>query len=199
MPFEGDIADFTRIPFPIVETPAQRVIRQARELIADRRRWVRTWQSGEAFCILGALRHAHHGNAWTPGTGGAQDYVLRVLRRRGYTGITTFNDNHASHVDAVAVLDLAYELAGKPSGAKLDTSRIPRKGVRVARDLLTGEPLPPPQVFYATPRRLSVAEIVESLAGARAMETPPPRPRAFAGALDLPLLRMLSGVVRGAL
>jgi hypothetical protein len=196
MPFEGDVADFTIAP-PVIETPAQRTIRKAREMLDERARWTRTWQDGEAFCILGALRHAHHGDAHQPGTGGAQDYVMRVLRRRGYTGITTFNDHHAAHVQVLAVLDAAYELAGKPKGFKLDLKRVPPKGWRGARDLLTGEPLPPP--VHCSSLRPTVAEVIEHVIPAQRADWAnrfpdkvarpvSPRQRALNRAIDAQLL-----------
>ena len=196
MPFEGDVADFTKIAPPVIETPAQRTIRQAREMISDRKRWTQTWQSGEAFCILGALRYVHHGDAHQPGTGGAQDYVIRVLRRRGYTGITTFNDHHASHRQMLAVLDAAYELAGKPKGTKLDLKAIAPKGWRGARDLLTREPLPAP--FHYSSLRPTVGEVIEHVIPAqragweerfpdRFAREAPPRWPAVNRAIDLSL------------
>ena len=169
MPFEGDIGDYTVRP---VETPVQSVIRRARELISERAGWSsHNYREGDAFCILGALRVAHHDNAWRPGTGGAQDYVMRVLRRRGYTGITTFNDHHASHADALAVLDAAYEAAGKPKGAKLDLSGIS----------WANEP-PPPAVAPPSPQAGPLSQ----------------RLRALGGAIDRALRAVLSRVVRRA-
>lgn len=157
MPFEGDIADFVRIAPPVIETPDQRTIRRARELIAAPGTWAKNWRVGEAYCILGALRQAHHGSAWTPGTGGAQNHVMRVLRRYGYTGITTFNDRYATQEQALIVLDAAYEVAGKAPRAKIDIPGVPNKAMAdLLRgrpkaggiDLLTGKPLPPPVRLY---------------------------------------------------
>jgi hypothetical protein len=161
MPFEGDIAEFAKFTSPPVETQVQSIIRRARALIADESRWTRNFQIGNSFCILGALRKAHHGDAWAPGTGGAQDVVMRVLRRRGYTGITSFNDRHASHAEVLAVLDAAYQAAGKPKRAQLDLSEISRKWVAPRR-----EPLPAPPVCDPRP---TVAEMIARI---RAMQLP---------------------------
>jgi hypothetical protein len=193
MPFEGDITQFKISP-PVVETPAQRTIRQARELIARPDRWARNWESGEARCILGALRHVHNGNAHKPGTGGAQDYVMRVLRRRGYTGITTFNDNHAAHEHVLAVLDAAYDMAGKPEGAKVDLSAIPRKAEN------TRPPTMLKPQFIVMKSRPTVGDAVEHIAATRFASFPDrafPTPRkhpldlAFLVAAKFALRRMI--------
>jgi len=166
MPFEGDVADYRRGTPAAAETSEQSVIRKARELISRRSFWSsRNYREGDAFCILGALRVAHHGDAWRPGTGGAQEHVMRVLRRRGYTGITTFNDQHASHGEILAVLDAAYDAAGKPKWCKLDLSRISPKGA--ARHFLTREPQPAPMFGALQP---SLAEIIERVSAAYAPE-----------------------------
>jgi hypothetical protein len=222
MPFEGDIADYATITFPVIETPQQSVIRRAREMLADPRAWSsRTFREGDSFCILGALREAHHGNALRPGTGGAQDYVMRIVRRRGYSGITTFNDSYASHADVLTALDLAYELAGKPKGAKFDASRLRRKPMpcadymlgtgtyagRFGRDALTGGPLPPP--LRLGDLRPSVAEMVERIrvANAAAQKHAAPmslRPAPLGGlqslarAVEPALLAAAGFVLRGA-
>ncbi len=190
MPFEGDVADFTLSP-PVVETPEQRTIRKAREMLSSPGRWARTWQSGEAFCILGALRYAHNGDAHTPGTGGAQTYVMRVLRRFGYTGITTFNDKHASHAQVLIVLDAAYHLAGKQKWAKLDVSlpRASRVRAHFGKDLMTREPLPPP--FHHSSLRPSVADVIEHVIPAQRAEWEerfPDRVLPRVHAIDAPLL-----------
>jgi len=162
MPFEGDVADHKRAAPAATETSEQSVIRKARELISRRSFWSsRNYREGDAFCILGALRVAHHGDAWQAGTGGAQEHVMRVLRRRGYTGITTFNDQHASHGEILAVLDAAYDAAGKPRWAKLDLSRISPKGA--ARHFLTRDPMP-------APMQPSLAEMIDRISAAYAAE-----------------------------
>jgi hypothetical protein len=185
MPFEGDVADFTKVAIP-VETPEQSIIRRAREMLADREHWIRNWQSGDAFCILGALRHAHHGSAWTPGTGGAQDYVMRVLKRFGYTGITTFNDRHATHTQVLIVLDAAYDLAAKPRRAKLDRPQVSRVRAYFGHDMQTGEPLPPP--LHYSSLRPTVADVIEHVIPMQratwAERLPDPAARTMAPALE---------------
>lgn len=127
MPFEGDLQKY--IAPPVVETEAQRVIRLARELLDDPRRWGRhTFKSirdhGEpAYCLLGALRMAHHGSV-RPGTGGVTQYVERALPSTGRArevlgdrfGIQMFND-FSTHAEVLAVLDRAYVIAGTPQAA----------------------------------------------------------------------------------
>jgi len=206
MPFEGDAADFAPMKTPVLETEAQRVIRQARELLEDPEHWTRDFQIDDSFCILGALRHVHHGNAWRPGTGGAQDHVTRVLRRRGYAGITTFNDRYATHEDILTTLDLAYEAAGKPKGAKLDAKALPRKPLAMrcppapfGRDLLSHDPLPPP-VRLCERQPLSAeawAARISACAGvapkpARVMSPMEERARAMMSAFEAHMLPALS-------
>jgi len=119
MPFDGDLSTYLRVAAPAIEPPViesgpQRIIREARATLADENHWCQgDFRIGDAYCILGALRLAHSGDARRIGTGGASRYVARVVRQRGYRGIQDFNDCHAQHDDVIAVLDSAYALAAK--------------------------------------------------------------------------------------
>jgi len=113
MAFDGDLKLYLRAPAPVIETPAQRIIRQARTLIEDPSHWVQgAYQHGDAYCLVGALRMAQFGNALSDETSAAEPFVVDVVKRvAAADAIENFNDEDAEHADALAALDLAYELA----------------------------------------------------------------------------------------
>ncbi|MBL8549995.1 MAG: hypothetical protein JNJ73_08405 [Hyphomonadaceae bacterium] len=121
MAYDGDVSLFQRIIAPAVqplaESRAQHVIRTARALIADEAHWRRGDFVGfdvdgqPSYCLVGALRFAHSGNARRAGTAGASKFVARAVRERARVGIQEFNDGCAPHEEILAVLDRAYELA----------------------------------------------------------------------------------------
>lgn len=118
MPFDGVLSDFVRVEPVAIETKAQRIIREARGLLAEQEKWCRgDFQIANSYCILGALRQASTGNARRSNTGGASYYVRQALRKRRATAYTNsiqgYNDRIATHGDVLTLLDEAYVLAGK--------------------------------------------------------------------------------------
>jgi hypothetical protein len=117
MAFDGDFLHFARIATPAVETKAQRVIREARALLRDEASWCRgdfvsyDLSGRPTYCLVGALRMAHSGNARRAGTAGASRFVARAVRERAPVGIQEFNDGRAPHAEILEVLDRAYVLA----------------------------------------------------------------------------------------
>lgn len=130
MPFEGDVKQF-EIPAPVVETDAQRVIREARALI--QRGWTKGWERDtvtklcfayakptpiktHAYCMVGALREAAGDLASSiameiPGASFVKAALPGVYRQHS---IPSFNDaRDTTHADVLAVFDRAYVLAGQ--------------------------------------------------------------------------------------
>jgi hypothetical protein len=113
MAFDGDLKLYLRAPAPVIETLEQRIIREARALIENPENWVQgAYQHGSAYCLVGALRRAHFGNALSDEICPAERFVVDVVKHvAGTDAIETFNDEDAKHGDALAALDLAYDLA----------------------------------------------------------------------------------------
>lgn len=102
-----------------VETEAQRVLREARDIIASghwtKGAFMRCVEDEVTYCLIGAVRKAATSNAFG-GDPLALDFVSEAVPERFCGDIAYFNDNRMTQqADVLAVLDRAYILAASPA------------------------------------------------------------------------------------